>query len=152
MTPSTEIKPTVPAMAAGLGYAGLIPFIALAVLLWWLPDDEVQRIHEALLGYGAVILSFIGAVHWGLAMSGGGEGSQRQFVFSVVPPLLGWLALLVPLVAGYSILILSFAGVCIYDSFITRRNEAPGWYPRIRVPITTLVVLCLIVAGLAAAS
>jgi len=50
--------------AAWLGYGGLIPFIVLA------PASLLDHHHgwtwsDALYGYGAIILSFVGALHWG---------------------------------------------------------------------------------------
>ena len=65
--PLTSPPPApIPGPVAWLGYGGLLPFGALALLLldgarsalWW----------PALLAYGAVILSFVGALHWGFAM------------------------------------------------------------------------------------
>ena len=48
----------------------------------------------ASLDYAAVILAFMGAIHWGLAMrdrSGAGAG---PYLWGVTPSLLAWLALL----------------------------------------------------------
>ena len=53
---------------------------------------------DAMLGYGAVILSFIGALHWGVAMCATGlDPAQRRraFLWSVAPALLAWLATVV---------------------------------------------------------
>ena len=52
----------------GLGYGGLIPFVALALAVWLLDPADRARSLSALLGYGATILSFLGAIHWGLVM------------------------------------------------------------------------------------
>ena len=58
--------------------AGAIPFIALsppiAQALPLLPAGLVANAALLQLGYGASIASFLGGVHWGMAMSGyGGE-------------------------------------------------------------------------------
>jgi len=43
---------------------------------------------DPLVGYGAVILAFMGAVHWGLAMVAESDsGTTRWFVLSVMPAL-----------------------------------------------------------------
>ena len=66
--PHTE---PLPRLAAQLGYAGLIPFVAGAAITW-LPGPMPFSIeHWPLLAYGAVILTFMGAIHWGLAMHTG---------------------------------------------------------------------------------
>jgi hypothetical protein len=55
--------------------------------------------HTAHSSYGAVILSFVGAQHWGLAMALPGlDEAERthRFVWSVGPCLLAWPALVLP--------------------------------------------------------
>lgn len=57
----------IPRRVAWLGYGGLLPFIATAV------GSAAASHHDPLWldiqhAYGAVILSFIGALHWGVAM------------------------------------------------------------------------------------
>jgi hypothetical protein len=49
-----------------LGYAGLIPFVAAAALALLGPTPWRGFASAALAAYGATILSFLGAVHWGL--------------------------------------------------------------------------------------
>ena len=146
------IMPGVPSPARQLGLAGLIPFVVLSAASWLAAPEWQLRTHEALLGYGAVILSFMGAVHWGLAMSGLGDGTRAwQLGLSVVPSLLGWLALLLPVGAlAYSVLLVAFAILCMVDTRATKANLAPAWYPALRVPLTTVVVICLIAAALRA--
>jgi len=144
--------PGVPSPAKELGLAGLIPFVVLATALWYVDPGWQALVHEALLAYGAVILSFMGAVHWGLAMP---EMDARerswQLGLSVVPSLLGWVALLLPpQVGGYSVLLIAFALLCVADGRAAKRGLAPEWYPALRVPLTTVVVACLIGAALRA--
>ena len=50
-------------VATGLGYAGLLPFFGGLALLWYPPMADLGI--SALTLYAAVILSFVGAVHWG---------------------------------------------------------------------------------------
>ena len=57
----------IPQRVALLGYGGLLPFIATAF------GSVLDGAHaalwlDALHAYGAVILSFVGALHWGFAM------------------------------------------------------------------------------------
>ena len=96
---STGAEP-LPRTVAWLGYGGLLPFIGLAlatVRANFLGEDP-QGWNAALLAYGAVILSFVGALHWGFAMTLRGltDGQRTAaFVRSVVPALVAWVALLV---------------------------------------------------------
>ena len=66
--------------ARRLGFGGLIPFVCLAVALWVARPGDWPLVRMSLLGYGATISSFLGAIHWGLVMR---EGSVQP-----VPSLL----------------------------------------------------------------
>ena len=56
---------------------------------------------SALIGYAAVTLAFAGGIHWGFELQ---SRQQDRFVerarlgLGIVPPLVGWIALLLPLV------------------------------------------------------
>jgi positive regulator of sigma E activity len=138
-----------PGIARILGYAGLIPFIGLALGLWVMPDQYRPDLNHALLTYAAIILSFMGAIHWGTAIELKNHEQKIQLGISVIPPLVAWLALLLPLVYSYSVLIVTFSGLCIFDASMTKRGKLPDWYPLLRVPLTTVVVATLITALLA---
>ena len=55
-------------VAEGVPYAGLLPFVAGALGIALLDGEPRQFSARALVAYGAVILSFVGAVHWGLLL------------------------------------------------------------------------------------
>lgn len=137
---------TPPLAAIGLGAAGLLPF--LAGLLGTLAPSLAIVGPEGLLGYGAVILSFLGGVHWGLAMMRGDAG-WRALGASVVPSLVGWAALLAGGRAGLFGLAVAFAALLVYDLGEIRAGRAPGWYAALRWPLTAIVCLCTAVAGAA---
>ena len=139
----------VPAPAAWIGYAGLIPFVTLAVGLWLVSSDYQAQLNAALLAYAAIILSFMGAVHWGLAIASGDTTELRQLAISVLPALVAWFAGFVPPMFNYSLLILGFSGLCIYDVRMARLGKTPAWYPKLRIPLTVVVVMSLIPAQLA---
>lgn len=56
-----------PLVANLLGAAGLIPFIGTAVGSYYMPE-AVHLISDLQSVYGSIILSFMGGIHWGLAM------------------------------------------------------------------------------------
>jgi hypothetical protein len=131
----------VPPVAAALGYAGAIPFLAGAtgVALALLPAGP-------LLAYGAVILAFMGGIHWGLGMPGA-LPDGRRLGLSVVPALLGWAALLLGGRHGLLLLAVAFLGVLALDLAAARSGAAPAWYPSLRVPLTAVVVASLLLAA-----
>lgn len=142
------MPPEVPLSAERLGLAGLLPFIAGAAVVVaggpWRPWAEV-----ALLAYGAVILSFMGGVHWGMAIASA-RTEARRLAWSVVWPLLGWAGLLWG--GGYGTVLVAggFVALFAYDRRAAAHGEAPPWYPALRRPLTAIVVVCLVLALLAA--
>lgn len=148
MSRSASKGDAVPVLAAQLGYAGLIPFVLLAIASWVFSKEFHTQIHTALLSYAAIILSFMGAVHWGLAIAGRAEIESWQLGLSVLPPLVAWFASLAPPMINYSILILAFIGLCLFDGHMVKAGKAPPWYSSLRIPLTTVVVISLIVAEL----
>lgn len=85
-----------PRWAKRLGYAGLLPFLGLALACWLVPIAWQPIALKGLVGYGATIASFLGAIHWGLAMRGPLTQQPGAFVWGVFPSLLAWLALVLP--------------------------------------------------------
>lgn len=140
----------VPSAPRLLGFLGAIPFVALAVAAWSLPFGWAIFALRAQAGYAAVILSFLGAIHWGIAMARG-EPALRlaPLAASVTPALLGWLLLfLLPLdwmLGGFA---LAFAGVYMAELRLGEGQHLPGWYLDLRRPLTVIVMLSL-AAGLA---
>jgi hypothetical protein len=83
-----------PFPAFWLGLSGLIPFAACAAGVFIGPEGWRGFALVALIGYGAVILAFLGAVHWGLALAATAEAETRQartrLTLGVAPALIGW--------------------------------------------------------------
>lgn len=132
--------------AAWLGYGGLIPFVVLA------PASLLDPIHglswsDALFGYGAVILSFVGALHWAFAMTASGLDEQqrvRSLIWSVVPALIAWPALLLMPAFAAVLLVGGFAVHYLVDRNLTRRANLPAWYLPLRLRLTVVGSLSLV--------
>lgn len=143
------LAPEVPIAAERLGLAGLLPFLVGALVVVaggpWRGWAET-----ALLGYGAVILSFMGGVHWGITIAAP-ECRSVGLAWSVVWALIGWAGLLAGGDLGLLLVAAGFVGLFAYDRRATARNEAPAWYPALRRPLTAIVVACLVLAMLAGA-
>ena len=133
--------------ARRLGDGGLIPFVVLAAALWMSPPSGVSLASRALLGYGAGIVGFLGAVHWGLAMRERPSASTASLLWGVMPCLLGWAALLVGGAAG----LLAMA-VLLWACFAADRILYPdyglrAWLP-LRLRLTLVASLgCLVGAA-----
>jgi glutaredoxin len=139
----------VPGAGAWLGYAGLLPFVA--ALAGYLLSGEPRAAYFAqqFLAYGAVILSFVGAVHWGLALAGGSQQVMRMAI-SILPALLAWAALLLPLRAAGWLLLAGFVALRAWEASPPVARSLPGWYRALRTRLTAAVGLLLLFFVLAA--
>ena len=54
------------ALVRTLGHAGLIPFVLLALLVWLVNAELQAWVAIALVSYAALIVSFLGGIHWGI--------------------------------------------------------------------------------------
>lgn len=129
-------------MAQKLGYAGLIPFafFALEPLLIGFLDPEAAIF--ALLAYAAAILSFLGGIVWGRAVvSGGVEQRPLAFVISVLPSLIGWVALLAGGSVGLLLCACGFGVMLWYDL----RDGLPMWFSQLRLHLSIgAITACVI--------
>ena len=142
----------VPRSAGWLGGLGAAPFIGLAGAMPFLNGAPRLLVAHALVAYGATILSFLGGVHWGLAI---GSHSSRddgklgaRLTLSVCPSLAGWAALLVAETPGLIVLAIAVAAMLWVDIRASRVREAPPWYARLRIPLTCIVVATLLFGAL----
>ena len=148
MHPFTATRP--PHLAWLLGLAGLIPLISGALGIWLTPVGWRPLVLTALLDYSAVILAFMGAIHWGLAMRAEEDSlnAQMQLGLSVIPPLIGWAAVSfgMPVALAIPVFILAFIGLYLADLRAVRLGLAPIWYKPLRKPLTVAVSISLLVA------
>lgn len=146
-SPAAPPAPPIPTMALALGIAGLVPFVGLAgiiVLNAHLPATDAWR---ALSLYGAVILSFMGGVHWGLAMA---HSVSSGYLASVVPALVAWFAVaFLPPRPSTTMLAIGFGLLLLYDLATVRQGHAPTWYGPLRRGLTLIVLASLAAALLA---
>lgn len=142
---SNENSVSPPRTVAWLGYGGLLPFLALT------PASLLDHHHgavwgDALYAYGAIILSFIGALHWGLAM-GLPELTERQrsawFTWSVVPALIAWPAVLFSPPLAAPLLVIGFIAHYLQDRRLAGQATLPQWYLPLRFRLTSAAVICL---------
>ncbi|RDW57051.1 DUF3429 domain-containing protein [Aspergillus mulundensis] len=150
----------VPKDALYLGMAGVIPYLATSLETVYLAY-EVNRAHatgdglifsgqsaEMMLhmlehvqvGYGAVILSFLGAVHWGLEWAGyGGRSGYRRYAAGVIAPAVAWPTLLLPVEHALITQFLAFTFLYYNDARLSVKGLAPKWYSMYRFVLTFIV-------------
>lgn len=151
----------VPRPALVLGFGGVLPFYLLALPLWLVEPLYGLVLLDALIAYGAAILSFLGAVHWGAAMWQGAREAERgadraaperaradwaRYGWSVVPALMAWMATQLVQLPGLMTIALGIALAYFIDQSAVRAGFFPEWYGALRKWLTVLVLIALAVA------
>ena len=130
-----------------LGYAGLIPFVLLAALLWLVDADLLPFVSIALGGYAATIVSFLGGVHWGIGFMKGAGAPGFHFMWGVAPSLVAWLALMMPSYAALPLLGLVVVACYVVDKNTYAAAGLASWLP-MRLRLTVIAtVSCLLGAA-----
>ena len=120
--PAAAAAPSVQALR--LGYAGLIPFFTGALLVWLVRADTLPYVTLALATYAAVILSFLGGIHWGIGFR---DGTPGLFTWGVVPSLVAWVAVMMPPNAGLVISGGMLVGCYLVDRRVYPRHGLSAW-------------------------
>lgn len=134
-----------------LGLAGLIPFIwgALTVVsdplaIWGAANLGARFVGPYIqLFYGAIILSFMSGVLWGFATKAEGTRAATGYALAVIPAL--WAFFMTgggPVSAGMN-LMFGFAGLLVLDFAFWHWGLAPKWWLKLRVLLTSIVLICL---------
>ena len=130
-----------PYPAVFLGIAGLIPFIAMPLLMLSGGLGEFQALHY-FTQYSAVLLSFFGGVHWYDAVSN--KRTNHQLYVAMLPTIIGWLCLVWGAdVRALGVLSVAYLAVLFYDKFtLALPKDMIMSYAAVRTGLTTVVVLC----------
>lgn len=143
----------IPPAAHVLGWGGVLPFAALSASLWLVDDALETTVSQALVVYAAVILSFMGGVHWGVALSDTHSKMPTRQTFllcvSVLPAIAAWGAALLPPQPAVLMIASAFLALYMFDRWAVGAGHVPDWYGSLRLQLTSAVILCLIVAATA---
>jgi Protein of unknown function (DUF3429) len=154
---SSESAPN--ALAKLLGYAGLAPFILLAALLWITKTDQLAALlwigqtylHSwlamALTSYAALIATFLGGIHWGIAATQPQAVRRFHLIWGITPSLVAWIGLIMPAHAGLPLIAVLLVACYFVDRNSYAKAGWSAWLP-MRLQLTIVAVLsCLLGAG-----
>ena len=107
------------AAALRLGYLALLPFVLGALVVWSVRADAHAYATAALSAYAAVVVAFLGGIHWGLAMRQPHPPSSL-LTWGIVPALVACVAVVMQPYAG-----LVIHGVMIVACYLVDRKVYP---------------------------
>jgi hypothetical protein len=139
-------------LANKLGFSGLIPFILLTLACWVVHPDWLGFFIKGQLLYGIAILSFLGGLHWGIALTSNNRpaGDIRQsLLWGVTPTILAWCSL-INVGFGFLVQIVGFVVAYQVDKRIYARYALPEWFLVLRYRLTCIVVTALALTFVAA--
>ncbi|WXC44226.1 hypothetical protein QX201_003960 [Fusarium graminearum] len=156
----------VPRESRILGLAGTLPYLGTSlstVFLAWnlnkdLPTgnslyDAIMVDHETAkymlsvieplqLGYGAVIISFLGAIHWGLEYAEKSPSLRRtrfRYGMGLASSIIAWPTVMLPIEYALTTQFMAFVGLYFADSRAATKGWAPRWYGSYRFLLTAMV-------------
>nr|CDP29665.1 Putative protein of unknown function [Podospora anserina S mat+] len=149
-----------------LGLAGTLPYLgtslATVYLSWNLnakfPTDSnflnsfmftneaasqwLHFLEPIQVGYGVALISFLGAIHWGLEFAEKNFSRERtrlRYAIGVAAPLVAWPTTFFPIEWALITQFLAFTGLYFVDARAMVRGWAPSWYQTYRFVLTAIV-------------
>jgi len=157
----------VPRQAYILGFAGVLPYLGTSLATvgvayeinsahvhgtaMFMQAETAERVLHLLeplqVGYGAVIISFLGAIHWGLEWANyGGQVGYPRYMIGVMAPAIAWPSVLLPVEYALISQFLAFNLLYYADSRACRNGWAPPWYGTYRFVLTFIVGAAIVVS------
>ena len=132
-----------------LSILGLLPFF-FGLIDLFLNKQNLFFVINLPKYYGAIILTFLGAVYWGIILNDSyknliSEKIKTYVIFwSIIPSLWSGLILIFSYNITIIILALCFIVVQFVDEFIIKYYKFPIWYLSLRRALTIVVIFILI--------
>ena len=131
--------------ALRLGYLALLPFVLGAALVWGVRADAHVYAAATLSAYAAVVVAFVGGIHWGLAMRHP-QPPTTLLTWGIVPALVACVAVVMQPYAG-----LVIHGVMIVACYLVDRKVYPvqgvGAWLTLRFRLTVVASLSCFVGA-----
>jgi hypothetical protein len=164
---------TVPREAYVLGLAGTLPYLATSlstVFLSWNLNTEwptqsailnsflfshetathwLHILEPIQVGYGAIIISFLGAIHWGLEFAEKQSSHDRtrlRYGMGVLAPAVAWPTIFMPTEWALTTQFAAFCALYYADSRATVKGWVPPWYGTYRFVLTAVVGTALLIS------
>lgn len=132
-----------------IGILGLIPFI-IGLLDIWINKDNFFFIINIPKYYGSIILSFLGAIYWGIVLilirnkSVSDKLKLFMIIWSIIPSTIGIIVLYLKNNSSLMLLSLGFLLCQFIDEICNKHVIFPYWYLSLRRFLTLFVIITLL--------
>jgi len=161
---TSAVAAQVPKPVMILGLAGAMPYLGTSLTTIYLAKEAGLAAAGKIVGldanvaisvlnncldiqvtYGAVLLSFLGALHWGFEFAGyGGQKGYSRLLLGITPALIAWPTLALSPMTALSVQWLGFTSLWLADMRATSAGWTPKWYSQYRFYLSVLVGTCII--------
>jgi hypothetical protein len=147
----------IPFPAVFIGVAGLLPFVYGAALIlapegrlpgFGLVEASGDGGLHMLETFGAVILGFMGGCLWGFASPPGRSPTLGLLAAASAPAFIAFVALGPDPAISCVWLAFGFAALQGIDVIFHRARLAPDYWLHLRLPLTGIVIACLLIGAL----
>jgi hypothetical protein len=126
--------------ALRLGHVGLAPFVLGAALVWIVNAEAHFYVTMALAVWAALVIAFLGGIHWGLAMRQSAPPASL-WLWGVSPSLFAWVAVMMPPRSG-----LFIDGLLLIAGYLVDRKVYPvqgiARWLMLRFRLSSVAALC----------
>ena len=130
-------------VAEWAGYAGVVPLLLCLAGVGLLPEYAWRELAQrAAIAWGAVLLAFAAAVHWGLALAGRLPWGAARLGASPAAALLGATGVVLGGQRGLAVLVVGHGGFWLYERRAVG-SQLPPAYLSLRRPITFCICMLL---------
>ena len=125
------------------GYLGVVPLVLCLAGVGLLPAYTWRELAQrSAIAWGAMLLAFAGAVHWGLALGGRLPWEPRRIGAALTAALIGAAAVVVGGQRGLAALVVGHGGLWLYEHRALG-GELPPAYLALRRQVSFAVCMVL---------
>lgn len=163
---TSSLASSVPKPVMAFGLLGTVPYIGAGATTVYLasiagaaatgaptsidPGVALTLFDQALnvqVTYGAVMLSFLGALHWGMEFAQPRptqSESIRRLMLGAAPVFFAWPTLALPPMTALAVQWAGFTGLWWADATFCKMGWTPAWYSQYRFYLSILVGTCIL--------
>ena len=127
-----------------ISYIGFLPYLIVIIDKYFLKQIDLKILESFILYYSIIVLVFIGAINWDLNK----KISKKMVLYGFLPSFFSVFIIIIYLYNfNVFILLISFLLLQLFlDYFIIyKKSNHKNAYYFVRLPLTTIIVLSLII-------